>query len=329
METVSVTGGAGYIGSVLLRRLLNEGYRVVCIDKLMFGGESLIDIWQHPAFEFHRCDITNQNDVYSILKKVKCSSVIHLAAIVGDPACKRDPELAVSVNWGAARFLLEAAKKTEVSRFIFASTCSNYGKMADGNGYVDETSPLSPVSLYAELKVRFEELLLQKAVGGNAFCPTALRFATAYGLSHRMRFDLTVNEFTKEIALGHELIVFGEHFWRPYCHVQDFSRAILTVLKAPPDLIAYKVFNVGGTEENYTKKMIVEELFRQMPGGRVTFVKKNEDPRDYRVSFEKIRDVLGFQVSMTVPMGIEEVRMIIQSGVIPNPNDRRFYNVPN
>ena len=133
---------------------------------------------------------------------------------------------------------------------------------------MDETSPLAPVSLYAELKVEFEDLLLNKIPKNDTFSPTALRFSTVFGVSPRMRFDLTVNEFTKELALGRELKVFGEQFWRPYCHVNDFSRAILAVLAAD-DRVAYNVYNVGDTLQNYTKKMIVDELLKQIPDGRV------------------------------------------------------------
>jgi nucleoside-diphosphate-sugar epimerase len=198
--------------------------------------------------------------------------------------------------------------------------------MSDPNGYVTEESPLSPVSLYAELKVKFEKLLLNEIPKTPDFSPTALRFSTVYGLSPRMRFDLTVNEFTKGLALGEELVVFGEQFWRPYCHVSDFSRAIQATLDAPKEKIAYEVFNVGETSENYTKQMIVEEIRKQIPAASVKYVKKNEDPRDYRVDFSKIKRVLGFGVTKRVPDGVREVREIIQHGVIAEPGNRRYYN---
>ncbi len=328
MMNVLVTGGAGYVGSILLRALLNKGYHVVCIDNLMFGGDSLIDIWHHPSFKFYRCDITDKKDVSSVIKKEKCSSVVHLAAIVGDPACKMNPDLARRVNGDASKFLFESARDCGVSRFIFASTCSNYGKMSDPDIFMDENSPLSPVSLYAELKVMFEEFMLKSDSNSNDFSPTSLRFSTIYGLSHRMRFDLTVNEFTKELVMGRELVVFGEQFWRPYCHVADLARAIITVLEAPMEKVAYSVFNVGDTEENYTKKMIVKALLREIPEGKVKYVRKEEDPRDYRVSFEKIKRSLGFQISKKLHDGIKEVKEIVQSGIIQNPEDQRYYNIP-
>ncbi len=325
---ILVTGGAGYVGSVLLRRLLNEGYSVKCLDCLSFGGESLLGIWGHPKFEFSNCDITDFDAVSSIIDSDDYFAVIHLAGIVGDPACKREPDLARRVNWDASVHLLEKAIEKKIPRFIFASTCSNYGKMSDPNGYVNEDSALAPVSLYAELKVKFEKLILEGIPNSNEFSPTSLRFSTVYGMSPRMRFDLTVNEFTKELALSKELVVFGEQFWRPYCHVSDFSNAMLKVLQAPKEKIAYEVFNVGDTSENYTKQMIVEEIRKQIPDSLIKYVKKEEDPRDYRVDFAKIKNVLGFTVTKRVPDGIKEIRDIVQMGVIPNPEDQKYYNIP-
>jgi nucleoside-diphosphate-sugar epimerase len=324
-EIVVVTGGAGYVGSVLLRKLLQNRFRVVCIDNLRYGGSSLIDIWDNPAFLLEKIDITDFGKIDRVFDSYSIFAVVHLAAIVGDPACKLEPELARRVNLEASLHLLTKAKEEGIRRFLFASTCSNYGKMGDANGFVDENSPLSPISLYAELKVQFEHVLLGKKDG---FCPTALRFATVYGMSPRMRFDLTVNEFAKELSLGKELVVFGEQFWRPYCHVTDFSNAILTVLRAPEDQVAYNVFNVGDTSENYTKKMIVDELLKQVPGGKVKYVHKEEDPRDYRVKFDKIREKVGFKISKTVPEGIRDILTCLRLGIIGNPQEQRYYNIP-
>jgi len=326
MQKILVTGGAGYVGSILVRDLLDKGNEVVCIDSLKFGGESLIDVWGHPRLFFHRCDVRDFGAVDKVIDGAKIDAVIHLAAIVGDPACKQNPEEATKTNWDGAVHLLEKSAAARIRRFVFASTCSNYGKMSDPEGVVNEQSPLSPVSLYAELKVKFENLMLTGIPKAREFSPTALRFATVYGLSPRMRFDLTVNEFAKELALGKELVVFGEQFWRPYCHVGDFSKAIQAVLGAPRETVAYDVFNVGDTSENYTKKMIVDEIRKQIPSARVKYVQKVEDPRDYRVDFSKIKTKLGFNISKRVPDGIKEVREVVQQGVIGDPSSKRYYN---
>ncbi len=327
-KVVLVTGGAGYVGSIVLRRLLEHGYRAVCVDTLRFGGASLIDLWGHPRFTFEKVDVTNYRDLDAIFTRYDIQSVVHLAAIVGDPACKLEPELARKTNLDASIHLLERSMQCGVKRFVFASTCSNYGKMNSADGYVDETSPLAPVSLYAELKVAFEKRLLNEVGPEVGICPTVLRFSTVFGISPRMRFDLTVNEFAKEVALGNQLTVFGEQFWRPYCHVSDYSRAVLAVLEADEKIVRSNVFNVGDTSQNYTKKMLVDELIRQVPGARVEYVHRDDDPRDYRVKFEKIRDVLGFRISRTVPEGIADVLSCIRSGVIRNPGDPIYYNIP-
>ncbi len=327
-KIVMVTGGAGYAGSILTRKLLQNGYGVVCIDNLRFGGASLVHVWDNPNFIFKRLDITNYHDLDEVLDSYPFFAVVHLAAIVGDPACKLEADLAVRTNRDASVHLLEKATQLPIKRFIFSSTCSNYGKMKDADGYVDEKSPLQPVSLYAKLKVEFEDLLLNKIQRREEFAPTSLRFSTVYGISPRMRFDLTVNEFAKELGLGRELIVFGEQFWRPYCYVGDFARAILTVLNASENKVAYKVFNVGDNSQNYTKKMIIDELLKRVPEGQVRYVHKEEDPRDYRVKFDRIRNELGFGTSKTVPEGINDILTAIWTGIIENPDDRRNYNIP-
>ena len=328
MEKILVTGGAGYVGSGLLRELLKENYNVTCVDNLMFGGESLLDIWHNNNFNFIKCDINDWNTFSNVLKTNKFDAVIHLAAIVGDPACQMNSELAIQTNWESTKWLLDKSIEIGIKKFIFASTCSNYGKMDDPESYVDEKSILAPVSLYAELKVKFENYMLTEIKKYKNFYPTSLRFSTVYGVSPRMRFDLTVNEFTKDLSLGKELTIFGEKFWRPYCHVKDFSNAFITVLRAENEKVAYNVFNVGDTSENYTKQMLVDEIIKIIPEAKINYVEKNEDPRDYRVNSDKIKRELDFKITMRVPDGIEEVKRMIKEGVIMNPEDQRYYNIP-
>ena len=328
MKNILVTGGAGYVGSGLLRELLLREYNVTCIDNLLFGGESLLDIWHNKNFTFYKCDINDSQKLDEVFLKNDFDAVIHLAAIVGDPACKLNSNLAIKTNYESSKNLLERSINAKVSKFLFASTCSNYGKMDDPEAYVDENSKLAPVSLYAELKVKFEKYMLSEMKKLDEFSPTILRFSTVYGLSPRMRFDLTVNEFTKDLALGKELMVFGEQFWRPYCHVKDFSNAFLTVLKSPTKKVAYNVFNVGDTKENYTKQMLIDEIKKILPDSRIKYVKKDDDPRDYRVNCDKIKKELGFKISMTVPDGINEVKRIVQEKVIRDPENQKYYNIP-
>lgn len=323
-KTVLVTGGAGYIGSVLVRQLLQSGYKVRVVDILRSGGESLLEVAQHPSFSFYKVDIRDKDAMRNIIKG--CWAVAHLAAIVGDPACKAEPDLAVSINLEGSQQLYALAESAGCERFVFASTCSNYGKMTGTNEFVCETSLLAPVSLYAETKVGFEKFLLGQSKS-NKCKPTCLRFSTVYGFSPRIRFDLTVNEFVKELKLGRELVIFGEQFWRPYCHVEDLARSIGTVLAADSDKVAFDVYNVGDTSENYTKQMLVNAIQAKIPSASIKYVQKNEDPRDYRVNFDKIAGELNFVITKRVADGIDEVIRLIDMELINNPDDQKYYNI--
>jgi nucleoside-diphosphate-sugar epimerase len=252
-------------------------------------------------------------------------AVVHLAAIVGDPACARQPDLARAVNLEASLALLQASQEFGVGRFVFASTCSNYGKMPNPEGYVDEGSELRPVSLYAETKVAVECALLDLARSGG-ICTTPLRFATVFGVSPRMRFDLTVNEFTLELLTKRRLVVFGEQFWRPYVHVRDAARAIEMVLGAPEQKVGGQVFNVGATDQNYQKQQLVEMIMPYAPGAAVEYVHRDEDPRDYRVSFAKISGELDFSITRTVQDGIDEVARLVRDAGISDFSDPRYRN---
>jgi len=324
LKKILVTGAAGYIGSVLVRQLLDKGYKVRGLDSLFFGGESLISIYNNPNFEFVKGDIRDDQTINNALKDI--TDVVHLAAIVGDPACSKQPELAKEINWEASKYLYDYCnEKTEIEHFIFASTCSNYGKM-EGDAFLNEDSELHPVSLYAELKVKFENYLLSNSIR-DTFIPTALRFSTVYGLSPRMRFDLTVNEFIREVAFDKELLIFGEQFWRPYCHVEDLARSCVTVLESETDKVKQNVFGVGDTKENYQKKMIADEILKIVPTAKIKYVHKDEDPRDYRVDFSKIKDELGFQITKTVPHGLKEIYDILKNDVISDPYSKNYRNI--
>jgi nucleoside-diphosphate-sugar epimerase len=318
-----VTGGAGYVGSIVVDELLERGRRVRVLDALMHGSvPSLLQAWGTDSFQFVRGDIRDPAARRQALEGV--DSVIHLAAIVGDPACARDPELAREVNLEATRALLDDAQAAGISRFLFASTCSNYGKMADSSIYATEEFELRPISLYAETKVGAELEVLRRSE--DSLVTACLRLATVYGVSPRMRFDLTVNEFTREVALGNELVVYGEQFWRPYVHVRDAARALCRALEAPADDVRGEVFNVGATAENYRKLDIVELLKERVPAAQVSFVHKDEDPRDYKVSFEKVGERLGFAPERTVATGIDEIMALLGSGLLADPYAAVYHN---
>ncbi|MBN9349764.1 MAG: NAD(P)-dependent oxidoreductase [Chitinophagaceae bacterium] len=321
---ILITGGAGYIGSVLVRQLLQKGYQVRVLDSLKFGGDALYDVMLNPDFEFIRGDVRNPDDVKKALKGI--DGIAHLAAIVGDPACKKFATEAEETNWEGSKAVFEAAEDAGVNRFVFASTCSNYGKMSDPNEFVREDSELNPVSLYARLKVRFEDYLIEKRKDSR-MCSTALRFSTVYGFSPRIRFDLTVNEFTRNMTIKGEQEIWGAQFWRPYCHVEDLARSVELVFRSDENKVRANVFNVGSTEENYTKGMIINEVSQVIPTGKVNYIEMNEDPRDYRVNFDKISNELGFTITKKVPDGIREIHRLLSTGIIVDPYSQKFRNI--
>jgi nucleoside-diphosphate-sugar epimerase len=302
MTTVLVTGGAGYIGIGTCAQLQESGRRVRVLDALLHRQRGLADELAASGVEVQVGDVRDPAARAAALADV--DEVVHLAAIVGDPACARDPQHSHAVNVEGSTALVQDAAAAGVQRFVFASTCSNYGRMTDPTVPITEDGELAPVSLYAEQKVGIEKMLLGGAHGMTATC---LRFATIYGVAPRMRFDLTVNEFTRDLWAGRHLEVFGEQFWRPYVHVRDAGRAVRAVLEQPAEVVGGQVFNVGRTDENYRKLDLVEAVGKAVPEASVSYVTRAEDPRDYKVSFEKIAQVLGFTLTSTVPEGIAEV----------------------
>jgi nucleoside-diphosphate-sugar epimerase len=323
-ETTLITGGSGYIGSLLARELRDAGREVRVLDSLLHGQEDIAAEQERAGVEVIRADIRDGDARRRAL--AGAHAVVHLAAIVGDPACARDPQASEEVNVQATRDLVADAAEAGVERLVFASTCSNYGRMTDPTVPITESGELSPVSLYAEQKVGMEKLIL--GGGANGVKPTCLRFATVYGVGRRMRFDLTVNEFTRELWADRELEVFGEQFWRPYIHVRDAGRAVQTVLESPAEKVAGQVFNAGRSGENYRKLDLVEEIRKQTDRGSVSYVRRDEDPRDYKVSFDKILSQLGFETLMTVPDGIAEIIAALDAKAFGDPFDGRYRNVP-
>ncbi len=322
--TTLVTGGAGYIGALAVNELREAGHQVRVLDALIHGQEDIAQSLERDGVELIRGDIQDDDARRAALQGA--DAVVHLAAIVGDPACARDPELSQAVNVGGSQALVRDAQAAGVKRLVFASTCSNYGRMADPTVPITEEGELRPVSLYAEQKVGIEQALLGHPQ--NGLVTTCLRFATVYGVAPRMRFDLTVNEFTRDLWADRQLEVFGEQFWRPYIHVRDAARAVRTVLDAPADVVGGEVFNAGRSGENYRKLDIVGAVQAETDRGEVSYVHRDEDPRDYQVSFDKIRSVLGFETLMTVPDGIREVIAALDAGRFADPFAARYRNIP-
>lgn len=318
-ETVLVVGGAGYIGSILIRKLLARGREVRVLDSLVYGDGAIRDVLGHPRLTFVRGDCRNIKDVVGAMKGVH--SVIDLAAIVGDPACDLDRKTAREINYAATRMMIEVAKGEGVGRFIFASSCSVYGAADD---LMDEDSEVHPLSVYAETKVDSERALLGAAT--SVFRPTILRFATIFGLSPRPRFDLVVNLLTARAKRPGVITIFNGGQWRPFLHVDDVAEAIVRVLEARISVVGGQVFNVGDDQLNHTLSDVAEHIRKVFPGIRVERT-ENSDHRDYRVSFKKIREQVGFTCSKTLDDGILELKHALTTGLVTDYQDPFYSNI--
>ncbi len=320
IKRVLVVGGAGYIGSALLRRLLDSGYEVRLLDILLFGAEPIEDLLDHPNLELQ---VDDCRQVDAVVRAVAgMDAVVHLAAIVGDPACEIDHDLTVDTNFLATRMLAEVAQAAGVRRFIFASTCSVYGASDE---VLDEHSDLQPVSLYAKSKIACEEILTN--IKSDTFAPTILRFGTIYGLSGRTRFDLVVNLLTAKAVTDGRITIHGGDQWRPFLHVDDAAAAIFAALEAPRHQVHGKTFNVGSDEQNHTIDQVANLIQSFVPSAEILQMGSDGDRRDYRVDFSRIREDLGFTPAWTIEMGINQVIEAIRSGHVTDHLDPRYSNV--
>jgi len=325
---VLLTGGAGYIGSLLTSFLLRENWQVTVVDSLLYGGESLLGFLPHPDFHFFKADVAEPGVVRSALRKdwVKPEAVIHLAAIVGFPACQAlGKQAAWRYNVEAVKRVHEQAEHIGTGRFVFTSTYSNYGLSADGKALAED-SPFNPQSLYAETKIAAEEYLLSARESG----PAALifRLATLYGISPRTRFDLIVNQFVLDAYTRRTLIIYQRGYSRSFVHVQDVARGLMLGLDASEAKARGQVYNLGTEDGNHTKDQIVALVLKRLPETSVVYkdLSFGGDMRDITVSFEKIRQELGFRASLNVEDGVREVVHALRSGIIRNPGDERYTN---
>jgi nucleoside-diphosphate-sugar epimerase len=325
---VVITGGAGYIGSLLTSELLRANDRVTVLDSLLFGGESLVPFLHHPNFHFAKVDVTEPRAVKDSLKDgwQKPDAIIHLAAIVGFPACQAvGKQVAWRYNVEATKTVFGQAVDLGVERFVFSSSYSNYGLSPDGNP-VTEESPLHPQSIYAETKIASEEFLLTQT---DASCaPLIFRFATLYGISPRTRFDLIVNQFVLEAFNKRQLIIYQRGYSRSFVHIRDVVRGVMMGLEAEREKICGEVFNLGTDHGNYSKDDIVRFVLKRMPETVVEYkdLTFGGDMRDITVSFAKIKQVLGFDTTLDVDDGIRELLFALKMGIIRNPNDEKYRN---
>lgn len=319
IREVLIIGGAGYIGSNLARRLLENGYRVRVLDALFYGDDSIKDLYDNPDFSFYKGD---SRDIYAVVQAMKnADAVVHLGEIVGDPACAIDEELTLEINITATRVLAEVAKGYGIQRFVYASSCSVYGA---SNELMTEMSQLNPVSLYARAKIASEQALLQ--LQDDRFSPVILRLATVFGFSPRPRFDLVVNLLTAKAKIDGEITIFGGNQWRPFVHVDDVARAILACLDAPLVHVKGQIFNVGSEKHNYTINQVGDIINGLMPDARIVQKGSDTDARNYRVAFGKIKNTLGFEPQWDLQAGVQQVSEGMDLQGITDYRDKIYSN---
>mgnify|MGYP006074913301 FL=1 len=315
-KTILLIGGGGYIGNNVAEYFLEKNYKVKIYDNFIYNNEFIKNNYTNSQdITFITGDI---NDSAKLKKEIfNIDYAVILAGLVGDPITKKYPKESIAINLKGIKNVLDTLNNNNLKKVIFISTCSNYGFLKDDE-IANEDYPLKPLSLYAEHKVEIEKYIMSLK-GTTDYSPTILRFATAFGLSSRMRFDLSVNEFTYELANGKELIVYDENTWRPYCHVKDFSLLIEKVLDSNNDKTHFEIFNAGSDINHATKKNIIDMINNYVPNTRVVYSKNGNDPRNYRVNFGKAREILSFNPNFSIKDGISEL--------IKSINDKKFIDV--
>lgn len=300
MKSILLIGGAGYIGVEASKYFIKKKFKVTCFDNLIYGQKK--PYIRNKNYKFIKGNICKKNEL-RILKNNYYDAIILLAGLVGDPITKKYKTLSKKINeidtFNLIKFLISAKN---FKKFIFISTCSNYGYVK-GVKKIKEDNVLKPLSNYAKSKVKVENFLMRKR---KNFYPTILRFATAFGYSDRMRFDLTINQFVLEMMYKKYIDVYDYNTWRPYCHIKDFSRLMLKVINSESKKTNYKIFNAGDSKNNFSKKKIAKEIQKYLPG-KVKFTNQSKDKRNYIVDFSKVKKKLNFNAKFSIEYGIKEI----------------------
>jgi nucleoside-diphosphate-sugar epimerase len=316
-NNILVIGSQGYIGTVLTDYLLKKKYQIIGVDNLIYNQKK--NNFLNKNYKFINCDLRDKDKICELISKV--SYVVILAGLVGDPITKKYPKLAHDINYKGIKNVIKICNKSKIKKLIFISTCSNYG-ITKGNKLLKENYTLKPISLYAKQKVKIEEFLLKNKF---KFSVSILRFATAFGVSPRMRFDLTVNEFVKDAFFKKKLEIYEPNTYRPYCHIKDFCRIINLVLNKKSTNLEKEIFNCGSNNNNYTKFQIAIILKKRFKDLEIVINKNIKDKRNYKVDFYKIKKVLKFKSKYNLNYGVLEIINFLKK----NKNSKLYKDVNN
>ncbi len=320
LNRVIVTGGAGYIGSVLTEKLLDSGYAVRIIDCMFFGDRGIKHLLSNENLEVINARIEDPEAVKKAVRGI--DAVVHLAGFANDATCDIDPKLTRLINYESTLKLLRLSKEAGVSRFLYGSSAAVYGVGAK-EALAEDSEP-NPVSLYAKYRVKCEEAVLKYDSKDIDTC--CMRKSTVFGFSKRQRLDLAVNAMTASAVNRHELTLIGGNQWRPNLHVADAAEAYIAALEAPPDRIKGEVFNVGANSTNHTIEEIAEMVAGAVPNTKI-IRKPLADSVSYNLSFDKLNKVLRFNAGRSVAQGIRELSDAFKKGLIPNYEDDIYYNL--
>jgi len=323
IKKVLIIGGAGYLGSVLSRELLKKKYTVIVLDNLIYGDYGIRELYKNKNFEFKKGDMRNITDIVEAIKGI--DATIHLGALVGDPAGTINPQKTLETNYHATDMIVRICKYHQINRFLFASTCSVYGKGASKDGLLDEESPVAPLSLYAETKIEAEKIILGAAESN--FSPTIFRMATIFGYSPRMRFDLVANLLIAKAYFENILPIFGGNQYRPLIHVRDASSAYIKCLETPINQVNGQIFNLGSNDMNYRIVDLGKEIQEICSSAKMELRKEVSDLRSYRVDFSKIKKVLNYNVKFTIQKGAEKLIEKFKAGFFKDFMEKKYSNV--
>lgn len=322
MKTIFITGGSGYLGEVLIKKLLKKKYKIINLDPMFFSSSSFNQFKNKNIKNF--IGVTEDKYILNeIFQNNKIDTIIHLSGVSNDPTALLDSKLTEKSNVFATKLLVNMAKKNKVKKFLFASSCSVYGFTGDKKA-VNEKSKLNPLSAYSKSKVIGEKIVLKEK--SKKFKVNCLRMGTLYGPSPRMRFDLALNVMVGSAIQEKEIIINGGDQWRPFLHIEDAADAFIKLLENNNKKLNGQIYNVGSNTENYQIKNLAYTIKKLIPEGKIKF-RKNFDNRSYKGNFDKIKKHLKWEPKKKIQDGAKSVIELFKKGKIKNFKDKNYYNI--